>query len=78
MTVIQLSLNDNHMIIVINSLHAVRYEYLRNGYIIFAGVFSSFYSKCNSLTGGGENNPTNDVKTLIMHITKRNISKPFN
>lgn len=46
MTVIQLFLNDNYMMIVINSLHAVRYEYLRNGYIIFTGVFSSFYSKC--------------------------------
>lgn len=47
--------------------------------ILFLLVFSAVSTvSVNSLTGGDENNPTNDVKTLIMHITKRNISKPFN
>lgn len=46
---------------------------------LFLQVFSAVSTvSVNSFTEGGENNPTNDVKTLIMHFTKRNISKPFN
>lgn len=47
--------------------------------ISFLLVFSAVSTvSVNSFTEGGENYPTNDVKPLIMHITKRNISKPFN
>lgn len=46
---------------------------------LFLQVFSAVSTvSVNSFTEGGENYPTNDVKPLIMHITKQNISKPFN